>query len=93
MDAEEITNMFSAPQGWQCPICKRVYSPLTPMCYYCGNGSFKLDVTYAGTPPAEASNQILNDLTAFAKVEQTLNDTVQRYKERINASREAESKL
>lgn len=26
-----------APQGWQCPICKRVYSPTTPMCYYCGN--------------------------------------------------------
>ena len=27
-----------APQGWQCPICKRVYSPTTPMCFYCGNG-------------------------------------------------------
>ena len=27
-----------APQGWQCPICKRVYSPMTTMCYYCGNG-------------------------------------------------------
>lgn len=27
-----------APQGWQCPICRRVYSPTTPMCYYCGNG-------------------------------------------------------
>ena len=27
-----------AQQGWQCPICKRVYSPTTPMCYYCGNG-------------------------------------------------------
>lgn len=25
-----------AQQGWQCPICKRVYSPLTMMCYYCG---------------------------------------------------------
>ena len=28
-----------APQGWQCPVCKRVYSPTTPMCYYCGNGT------------------------------------------------------
>ena len=27
-----------AQQGWQCPICKRVYSPTTPMCWYCGNG-------------------------------------------------------
>ena len=26
-----------AQQGWQCPICKRVYSPFTPMCWYCGN--------------------------------------------------------
>ena len=23
-------------QGWQCPICKRVYAPSTPMCWYCG---------------------------------------------------------
>jgi len=26
-----------AQQGWQCPICRRVYAPNTPMCYYCGN--------------------------------------------------------
>lgn len=26
-----------AEQGWQCPVCKRVYSPTTPMCFYCGN--------------------------------------------------------
>lgn len=26
-----------AQQGWQCPVCKRVYSPFTTMCYYCGN--------------------------------------------------------
>lgn len=26
-----------AQQGWQCPICKRVYSPFTPSCFYCGN--------------------------------------------------------
>lgn len=30
--------LFStAMQGWQCPICKRVYSPFTHMCMYCGN--------------------------------------------------------
>lgn len=27
---------YFAPQGWQCPICKRVYSPSTPCCFYCG---------------------------------------------------------
>ena len=25
-------------QGWQCPICKRVYNPRQEMCLYCGNG-------------------------------------------------------
>lgn len=30
------TPMF-APQGWQCPICHRVYSPSTFTCYYCGD--------------------------------------------------------
>lgn len=28
---------LTAMQGWQCPICKRVYSPFTQMCMYCGN--------------------------------------------------------
>jgi len=31
MDCEYIVQ-----QGWQCPICKRVYSPHTSMCLYCG---------------------------------------------------------
>ena len=34
----EWNSVDFASQGWQCPICKRVYSPTTPMCYYCGNG-------------------------------------------------------
>ena len=24
-----------AQAGWECPKCKRVYSPSTPMCLYC----------------------------------------------------------
>lgn len=31
-------------QGWQCPICGRVYSPYTIMCYYCG-GEQKIETT------------------------------------------------
>ena len=27
---------FTVRQGWQCPICKRVFSPQTFMCYFCG---------------------------------------------------------
>ena len=33
-----------AQQGWQCPICGRVYSPFTPMCYYCG-GEQKIETS------------------------------------------------
>lgn len=33
-------NLFrNAMQGWQCPICKRVYSPYTSMCCYCGGNN------------------------------------------------------
>lgn len=32
-----VFNYSFAQQGWQCPICKRVYSPHTFMCYYCSN--------------------------------------------------------
>ena len=27
------------PTGWQCPVCKRVYSPSIQMCLFCGNQS------------------------------------------------------
>lgn len=32
-------NEFPVQQGWQCPICKRIYSPFTIMCYYCSGES------------------------------------------------------
>ena len=30
-----ITNQEFVRQGWQCPICKRVYAPQTHMCFSC----------------------------------------------------------
>ena len=36
-------------EGWMCPICKRIYSPTTPMCWYCG-GEQKTVVS-TGTQP------------------------------------------
>ena len=36
-----------APQGWQCPICGRVYSPITSMCSYCNTGT--IDSNKTGT--------------------------------------------
>lgn len=31
-----INENIGIQQGWQCPICHRIYSPMTFMCYYCG---------------------------------------------------------
>ena len=48
-------------QGWQCPICHRVYSPDTPMCYYCGNETI---MTSSTMPISTETNEyILNTLT------------------------------
>lgn len=37
-------------QGWQCPICGRVYSPTTPMCMYCKNERFTASTTVGDIP-------------------------------------------
>ena len=61
-------NDFIAQQGWQCPLCKRVYSPSTPLCWYCGGegtiktsteGTIKTSTDWVkhesttGTPPLD----------------------------------------
>lgn len=33
---EEAPSVKMVIQGWQCPVCKRVYSPYTEKCSYCG---------------------------------------------------------
>ncbi len=35
------------PQGWECPKCKRVYSPTTSMCSHCPQNA--TSVTTSGT--------------------------------------------
>ena len=30
-----MINFSFAQQGWQCPVCKAVFSPFTPICYNC----------------------------------------------------------
>lgn len=43
-------------QGWQCPICGKIYSPMIPMCFYCGNetttASSSLKITVGDNPDA-----------------------------------------
>ena len=38
------------PQGWQCPVCKRVYEPYVRSCDYCGEVT--ITVTNIGTLPS-----------------------------------------
>ena len=51
----DIETIGFAPQGWQCPICRRVYSPATPMCWYCGDAT--------GTITAASMTSILHQKT------------------------------
>ena len=37
------------PQGWQCPVCRRVYSPTTTMCLYCGERETTVATDGTGT--------------------------------------------
>ena len=45
-----------APQGWQCPICGRVYSPSTPMCYYCSRKTEITTTTSTAIPQPDTKN-------------------------------------
>ena len=31
---------YGTPQGWQCPVCKRVYSPSISMCLCCSHETY-----------------------------------------------------
>ncbi len=48
-------------QGWQCPICKRVYSPQQKMCLYCGDNKLSNETdssvnTVISSPPYNYDN-------------------------------------
>lgn len=69
-------NGIFAPQGWQCPICKRVYSPTTPMCWYCGGKEISTNkVTMNDSETISCSKE------SFAPLEQTLNETIEKLKQ------------
>ena len=49
------TYTYHAPvqQGWQCPICQRVYSPTTCMCFTCGKQEVKTTDNTSDNNPAK----------------------------------------
>jgi len=51
-----MENYNFAQQGWQCPICRRVYSPLTPVCFYCGGESKTWTSTGTGNSVPDLGN-------------------------------------
>lgn len=44
------------------PICKRVYSPTTPMCYYCGSGETVTTTTVTVNPQEDCWELLLKQL-------------------------------
>lgn len=42
----ENTRKNSPLQGWQCPVCKRVYSPFVGMCQFCGGEDLLTSKSY-----------------------------------------------
>lgn len=39
---------LQAQQGWQCPICKKIYAPNIPECLHCNNVKTELKTTDNG---------------------------------------------
>lgn len=72
---DNLNGLF-AQQGWQCPICKRVYSPFTQMCFYCGQKETTTNkVTINDFYTTSCGKE------SFAPVEQTLNETIEKIKQ------------
>lgn len=51
--------------GWKCPECGRVYSPTTPMCFYCGGNKTSTSTTYnsSNTTITKADNEYEKNTT------------------------------
>lgn len=52
-----MTEFNFAQQGWQCPVCKSVYSPLTPSCFNCKSGN----VTTVTTEDISIDEHVINE--------------------------------
>ena len=58
-----------APQGWQCPVCGAVYSPMTMQCFNC-TGWKKVSTTVStGTTEVMSVEEYLKDLNGGNNVE------------------------
>ena len=72
-----MENNLFIQQGWQCPICGRIYSPTTPMCFYCR--PTKVEITTGtpidhGFPDAYYKNTCTNSPTSITTAKMEKND-------------------
>ena len=57
-----------APQGWQCPVCGAVYSPMTMQCFNCTGWKVSNTVS-EGTKEVMNVEEYLKDLNDGNNVE------------------------
>ena len=61
------------PQGWECPKCKRVYSPTTSMCAHCptqtmtGTTSTSIQFSEFGTTGTSLTHNFESDKKSSSK--------------------------
>jgi len=61
-----------APQGWQCPVCGRVYSPTTMMCPFCGgNQQTYVSTDSTGNPPPQHPSSVTTTYSTTTIYEET----------------------
>lgn len=47
----EVNYLKSVQQGWQCPLCSRIYGPYVQECYYCNTRETNLtSITFPEVP-------------------------------------------
>ena len=69
---------FGVQQGWQCPICKRVYAPFMSECPYCGR--YDSVVTNIGTISQEVDwSKLYKEYTSTTVPKVILNGTERLY--------------
>lgn len=64
---------FGVQQGWQCPICKRVYAPFVSECINCGR--FDVVTNIKNTSSETDWIKVFEEYTGTGTSEITLNGT------------------
>lgn len=66
-------------QGWQCPKCHRIYSPSTPMCFYCyqeePTNSYSIETTTTKNPlgsPVGPCDRVCDNKTSLGYCKTTV---------------------